>query len=140
MDDAERRARELLAAEFDEPGAYAGTAIDIRRGSFVGIPAERAVSALTKLLRATPPAVGGWHDISTAPKPDDDAPEILLLDGEGRRFVAEWDGAAGHWQGVHAFDGVERVSYFQEWPGRIYNAVAWQPLPPTDHLLQERGE
>lgn len=42
-----QRARECLAKEFDGD-SYAGTAINIRRGTLVGIPAERAIKAMVR--------------------------------------------------------------------------------------------
>ena len=71
----------------------------------------------------------GWKPIDTAERPDEDADAVMVLDGQGRRFLAEWDGAAGQWQGLYALDGVERKEFFQEWPGRIYNVLAWSPIP-----------
>lgn len=50
---AAAKARELLAAEFDGPQQYAGTAIDIQRGRFCGIPAERAVGVIERLILAS---------------------------------------------------------------------------------------
>lgn len=70
-----------------------------------------------------------WQPIETAERLDEDTEPVIILDRQGRRFIAEWDGSAGHWQGLYAIDGVERVNFHQEWPGRIYGVVAWQPLP-----------
>lgn len=69
-----------------------------------------------------------WQPIETADRPDEGAQSVLLLQ-EGRRFVGEWDGAAGQWQAHYALDGVERDRYFQEMPGRLYGVTHWQPVP-----------
>ncbi len=68
---------------------------------------------------------GGWQDISLAPR--DDQP--LIVWQYGRRFVAEWDDEAGHWQGIYAIDGIEREKFTQEWPGRLYGPTHFRPLP-----------
>lgn len=69
-----------------------------------------------------------WRDVATADRPDENPDTVLVLQ-DGRRFLAQWDGAAGHWYGLYAIDSVERINYFQEWPGRLYNVTAWAPLP-----------
>lgn len=71
-----------------------------------------------------------WMPINTADRPDEGAEPVLLLQ-DGRRFVGEWDGCAGQWQGLYALDGIERDRYSQEWPGRLYGVTHWQALPPT---------
>lgn len=65
-----------------------------------------------------------WRDIVTAPR---DGTEVIVIQ-DGRRFVAQYDDAAGHWQGIHCIDGIERVAYFQEWPGRLYAVTKWLPF------------
>jgi len=70
-----------------------------------------------------------WQDISTAERPDEDTEPVIVLDRQGRRFIAEWDGCAGHWQGIYAVDGVERENFYQEFPGRLHGVVAWHPIP-----------
>jgi hypothetical protein len=69
-----------------------------------------------------------WQPIETAERPGEDTVPLIVLQS-GRRFIAEWDGAAGHWQGIFAIDGVERDAFFQEWPGRLYGATHWATLP-----------
>lgn len=83
-------------------------------------------------------AASAWQPIETAPKSDEDSenkPLIVLQDG--RRFVAEWDPCAGHWQGVVALDGIERNAYWQEWPGRLYGVTHWMPLPEPPSFVPE---
>lgn len=68
-----------------------------------------------------------WQPIATAARPDEGARPVLLLQ-DGRRFIGEWDGSAGQWQGLFALGGVEREAYFQEWPGKLYSPSHWAPL------------
>lgn len=71
-----------------------------------------------------------WQGIETAPRPDEFEPEPVMLVQGGRRFLAQWDASAGHFQAFYAFDGVERDSYFQEFPGRLHSPSLWAALPP----------
>lgn len=74
-----------------------------------------------------------WQPIETAPMSDEeDENQPLLMLQDGRRFLAQWDPCAGHWQGLDALDGVERERYYQEWPGRLYSPTHWAKLPPPN--------
>ena len=70
-----------------------------------------------------------WKPIETAPRTDENDPEPVMILQSGRRFLAQWDASAGYFQGMHAFDGVEREEYFQEWPGRLFSPTHWMELP-----------
>lgn len=73
-----------------------------------------------------------WQPIATAVRTDDENQAMIMLRQDGRRFIGEWDAAAGHWQGLIALDGVERERYFQEFPGRLYGVTEWAPLDRDD--------
>jgi len=75
------------------------------------------------------PALAGWQPIETAPCTDDERQPHILVYQAGRRFIAQWDPCAGQFQGVTALDGLEREQFYQEWPGRLYAASHWMPIP-----------
>jgi hypothetical protein len=78
-----------------------------------------------------------WLLIRDAPKSDnaeDNNPVLVLQDG--RRYIAEWDPAAGHWSGIFALDGIETEKYYMEWPGRLYGATHWTDLPIVPEELK----
>jgi hypothetical protein len=74
-------------------------------------------------------AMADWKTMDTAARSDDERQPFVLILQAGRRFVAQWDSSAGHFQGVVALDGVERELFYQEWPGRLHSPDAWTDLP-----------
>jgi len=78
-----------------------------------------------------------WRLVKDAPKSDnteDNKPILVLQDG--RRYIAEWDPASGHWSGIHAVDGIETEKYHMEWPGRLYGVTHWSDLPIVPEELK----
>ena len=93
MTDLETELRRL-AAEHADGGLQSRTRIGELRGQNM---AEAYTHAADLTREHEAKRDGGWMPIESAPR--DEGVQLIVMQ-DGRRFVAEWDDAAGQWQGV----------------------------------------